>query len=47
MKDKIYDWIDLYYKEIGGNMDVESDKFEENNWYLNNFRWCFFYIIKR
>lgn len=30
-KDKIHDWIDSYYKEIGGNTDVESDKLEENN----------------
>jgi len=30
-KDKIHDWINSYYKEIGGNMDAESDKFEENN----------------
>ena len=28
-KDKIHDWIDSYYKEIGGNTDVESDKLEE------------------
>ena len=30
-KDKIHDWIDSYYKEIGGNTDAESDKLEENN----------------
>ena len=30
-KDKIHDWIDSYYKEIGGTTDVESDKLEENN----------------
>ncbi|HDV4618664.1 TPA: GntR family transcriptional regulator, partial [Bacillus anthracis] len=29
--DKIHDWIDSYYKEIGGNADVESDKLEEND----------------
>ena len=30
-KDKIHDWIDSYYKEIGGNADAESDKLEEND----------------
>lgn len=30
-KDKIHDWIDSYYKEIGGSSDAESDKPEENN----------------
>lgn len=30
-KDKIHDWIDSYYKEIGGSTDVESNKPEENN----------------
>jgi len=30
-KDKLRDWIDSYYKEIGGSTDAESDKLEENN----------------
>lgn len=30
-KEKIHDWIDSYYKELGGNTDVESDEHQKNN----------------
>ncbi|EOV9526140.1 MULTISPECIES: GntR family transcriptional regulator [Bacillus cereus group] len=30
-KEKIHDWIDAYYKELGGNTNVNSEKCEKNN----------------
>jgi len=30
-KEKIHDWIDSYYKELGGNTHVKSDECKENN----------------
>lgn len=30
-KDKIHDWIDSYYKELGGNKNAKSDESKENN----------------
>ncbi|EMA6341428.1 GntR family transcriptional regulator [Bacillus cytotoxicus] len=30
-KEKIHDWIDAYYKELGGTANVNSEKCEKNN----------------
>ncbi|PFK46885.1 GntR family transcriptional regulator [Bacillus cereus] len=30
-KEKIHDWIDSYYKELGGNKDAKSDESRKNN----------------
>ena len=30
-KEKIHDWIDSYYKELGGNTHAEGDERKENN----------------
>lgn len=30
-KEKIHDWIDSYYKELGGNTDAEGNERKENN----------------
>ena len=30
-KEKIHDWIDSYYKELGGNTYAKSDERKENN----------------